>query len=234
VSSDNLIFFRVAVKETDLAIYAESNLEKVALESAFRHREYLENYIEANPGFKDILAPWETTGPCASIIREMTRAGKAAGVGPMAAVAGSVAERVGKDLLEYSSQVIVENGGDVFLKTNRSATVAIFAGKSPLSLKLGVKISCEFGPMAVCTSSGAFGHSKSMGRADAVCVVSRSCPIADAAATAIGNRVSSAVDIPFGIEWGKKIEEMLGIVIIVKNKIGAWGDLELVRVREKY
>lgn len=233
VHGGRLVFFRVAVKETDLAIYAVKKLEETARESVLRHRGYLEAYIERRPSFAVTLNPWTVDEPAAPIVRDMVRAGRAAGVGPMAAVAGAVAEHVGKDLLAHSSEVIVENGGDVFIKTDRPSVVGIFAGKSPLSLRIGVTIDCEGSPMAVCASSGTVGHSKSMGRADAVCVLSRSCALADAAATAIGNLVSVAADIPEGVEFGKRIEGVLGIVIVVSDKIGAWGRVELTSLGEK-
>jgi ApbE superfamily uncharacterized protein (UPF0280 family) len=88
-------------------------------------------------------------------------------------------------------------------------------------------------PMAVCTSSGTVGHSLSMGKADAVCIVSASCPVADAAATAVGNHVLTAADIHKAIEFGKKIKGVDGIIVIIKDKIGMWGDLEIVPLQEK-
>jgi hypothetical protein len=163
----------------------------------------------------------------------MIDAGENAGVGPMAAVAGAAAERVGNDLLLHSKEVIIENGGDVFIKTRHPVTVGIFAGKSPLSLKIGLKVHSENHSIAVCTSSGTVGHSLSFGRADAVSVVSASCPLADAAATAIGNRVRSRSDIARGIEFGKKIRGVEGVLIIIGDRIGVWGELELVPLKGK-
>ena len=85
-------------------------------------------------------------------------------------------------------------------------------------------------PRAVCTSSGTIGHSLSLGVADAVCVVSESCPLADAAATAIGNRVEGAGDIQGAIDWGRGISGVDGIVVVIGDKMGAWGGVELVRI----
>ena len=100
-------------------------------------------------------------------------------------------------------------------------------------MRIGLKVDCEGEPMAVCASSGTIGHSMSLGKADAVCVLSRSCALADAAATAIGNRVSSPADISKGVEFGKRIEGVLGVVIVVKDKIGVWGRVELTPLGEK-
>jgi uncharacterized protein len=230
IKNSSLVFFNAVVKETNLAIYAKKPMEALARESIIKHRGYLEAYIERYPEFATTLLPWPLFEPAPEIIRDMVWAGHQAGVGPMAAVAGAVAEHVGKDLLAESSEVIVENGGDVFLKTAGPSNVGIFAGKSPFSLRIGIRVYSENIPMSVCTSSGTVGHSKSMGKADAVCVVSQSCCLADAVATAIGNRVSLEKDIPKGIEFGKQVAGVQGIVIIVDKKIGAWGDIEIVHI----
>lgn len=233
VQSDNLVSFSVTVKETDLFVLAGQPLEKVTLDSVLRHRGHLERFIEQHPGFAASLVPWPYAGPMPEIVSDMINAGKNAGVGPMAAVAGAVAERVGTDLLRHSEAVIIENGGDVFIKTGYPVTVGIFAGKSPLSLKIGLRVRSEYHPIAVCTSSGTVGHSLSFGRADAVCVVSASCPLADAAATAIGNRVQSRADIAQGIEFAKTIRGVDGVLIILGDQIGVWGELELVPLKGK-
>ena len=174
------------------------------------------------------LVPWEKTGPVPKIVGEMIRAGRAAGVGPMAAVAGAVAEFVGRGLLRYSNHVVVENGGDIFYQLDGRITAGIFAGSSPLSMKVGIAIDGCGGPVSLCTSSGTVGHSKSFGNADAVCVVAESCALADAAATSIANRILSKKDIAAAIEFGRGIEGVRGIVGIKDDGIGAWGDIEVV------
>jgi ApbE superfamily uncharacterized protein (UPF0280 family) len=151
----------------------------------------------------------------------------------MAAVAGAVAEQVGRDLLGHTDQVIVENGGDLFIRSREPITIGIFANQSPLSLRIGLRMDAGEQPMAVCTSSGTVGHSLSMGKADAVCIVSASCPLADAAATSVGNHIQTVADIHKAVEIGKNIKGVEGIIIIVKDKIGMWGDLEIVPLQEK-
>ena len=225
--------FRVVVKETDLYIRAEKDLADAARESILYHRGLLETYIRHHAGFAETLAPWDVRGPSPHIVREMANAGQQAGVGPMAAVAGAIAECVGKDLLDHTRDVIVENGGDLFIKSCQPVIIGIFANKSPLSLRIGLRVDACRKPMAVCTSSGTVGHSLSLGSADAVCILSASCPLADAAATAVGNNVQTAGDIQKAIDIGKKIKGVEGIMIIIKDKIGMWGDLEIVPLQEK-
>ncbi|MBM4271232.1 MAG: hypothetical protein FJ139_03600 [Deltaproteobacteria bacterium] len=83
-------------------------------------------------------------------------------------------------------------------------------------------------PMGICTSSGTVGHSLSFGRADAVCVVSQSAIIADASATAIGNLVKRKSDIAFALKRGLNIEGVRGVLIIMGEKFGAAGEIELL------
>jgi len=146
----------------------------------------------------------------------------------MAAVAGTVAEYVSRVLLEYSTEIIVENGGDLYLNTDRELTIGIFAGPSPLSEKIGLKIDPQDMPLSLCTSSGTVGPSLSMGQADAVTVRSHSAALADAAATAIGNMICQVSDIAAGIQAARKIAMLEGILIVKDDQVGAWGDMELV------
>lgn len=233
IDSGRLKAFEVTVKETDLHVQARSDLSALTRELVLEQRGYIEAYIRRYPEFASTLNPWRRTGPAPTIVRDMIAAGTAAGVGPMAAVAGAVSEHVGRGLLVHSDEVIIENGGDIFLQTGEAATVAIWAGDSPLSLRIGIRTGGRNDPFAVCTSSGTVGHSLSFGRADAVCVMSRSCALADAAATAVGNRVHSKQDIPMGIEFAKGISGVLGAVIVVAEKMGAWGDVEVVVIDRK-
>ena len=131
-------------------------------------------------------------------------------------------------LLEYSPEIIVENGGDLFFKAERELTIGIFAGPSPLSEKIGLRIAPQDLPFSLCTSSGTVGPSLSFGRADAVTVRSHSAALADAAATAICNMILQPSDIAAGIQAARDIAALDGIVIIKDDQIGAWGDMELV------
>jgi ApbE superfamily uncharacterized protein (UPF0280 family) len=223
--------FRVAVQETDLQIHADLDLTAAARELVLKYRRFIEAYIERQPIFRESLIPIRVAEPAPLIVQEMARAAAAAGVGPMAAVAGAIAEHVGRDLLSRTKQVIVENGGDVFVRTRQPVIMGIYAGSSPLSRHIGLRVGGT--PVGVCTSSGTIGHSLSLGAADAVCVVSPNCALADAAATAIGNRINSAADISEAIAFGRGIGNIKGAVIIVGGRIGCWGAVELVPLKVK-
>ncbi len=230
VENDRLESFRVVVKETDLLVRAGKRLVDETRDLILKHRLPLERYAEDHPEFVDSLTPLDRDQLAPPIVRAMIEASQKAGVGPMAAVAGTLAEFVGRDLLTYSQEVMIENGGDVFVRTSFPLTVAILAGKSRLSGKVGVQVDSPETPIAVCTSSGTVGHSLSFGKAEAVVVISESCALADAAATSIGNAVSKKSDVASAIGLGRSIEGVLGIVIIVNDELGMWGSVELVKL----
>ncbi len=226
-----LVSFQVQVKETDLLIQARKDLREPAYQAVLRYRYQLETYLQDHPDVFHSLAPvaWDDYAP--ALVQEMMRAAQGARVGPMAAVAGAMAEFVGRDLLRESPEVIVENGGDLFIRFPRELKVGIFAGSSPLSLRIGLKISDAAGGLGVCTSSGTVGPSLSFGKADAVCVLSPSAAVADAAATAIGNAVKSAGDLAAGLETAQGIPGVTGAVLIVAEKMGVWGRVELFEMK---
>ncbi len=227
VDSRDLVPFNVSIGETDLAIYAREDLRRKAERIVLKYRSQLESYIVKNPRFQSSLEPLPLPPHAPRIVLEMIEAGRLAGVGPMAAVAGAVAQMTGKELLEYTPEIIIENGGDIFLKIERKRIIGIYAGDSPLSGKLGLEIEPPDTPMGICTSSGTVGHSLSFGKADAVVVISKSAYLADAAATAVCNRVKSPADIDAGIDFGGSIPGVDGIIIIIGKDIGAWGNVTL-------
>lgn len=225
--------FGVVCQETDLMVRADRRLENETREKVLALRGQIEGYIQRYPDFAATLTPWHSDDPAPAIVRTMIQAGNAAGVGPMAAVAGAVAGSVGRHLLTYSRQVVVENGGDIFLKTDGPVTAGLFAGNSPLSMKMGIRLERTGEGIGLCTSSGTVGHSLSRGTADAVCVLADGCALADAAATAIGNRVCSGREIKSAISFGRNITGVKGIVVVVGSEIGAWGRVELVPMKGK-
>ena len=117
VKTDDLIKFEVIVKETDLLVRSEKDLSRETRESVLKYRHQLETYIAMNPEFQKSLIPLKDDLGIPEIIQEMIRTSQLAQVGPMAAVAGAMAESVSKDLLKFSKEVIVENGGDIYLAT---------------------------------------------------------------------------------------------------------------------
>ncbi len=228
ITAKDLCFFQVSVKETDLWIGAETPLENEARNLVYQARHQLETHIRSHPHFLTSLTPLPVDRYAPALIKEMQQVAGKAGVGPMAAVAGAVAQYVGEGLLAFSKQVIVENGGDIFLKTNRSVTVSIFAGTSPFSEKIGIRIPAAQMPLGVCSSSATVGHSLSLGITDVVCLLSPSAALADAAATSLGNRVKEKAHLNRVHSWADEIEGIAGGIVIAGDRMATWGAVELV------
>jgi len=230
INAKGLVRSAVIEKESDLLILADKSLTTLALEVLKKERKNLEDYIAKNEKFEKTFKPLHVSIFAPKIVRTMAWAARKANVGPMASVAGSIAEAVGKRLLKQTKEVIVENGGDIFLKITKPRRIGVYAGKSPFSEKIAIEISPKDTPLGICTSAGTVGHSISFGAADAVLVTSKSAALADAAATAIGNVVKNEETIGDGLDLAKKIKGLHGVLIIKNDKMGAWGTLKIVSI----
>ena len=228
VKTDDLVSFQVSVKETDLWVSAERGLEGETRDLVLNYRHQVEGYIANHETFLTTLQPYPEDAFAPPIIRAMIKETRAVGVGPMASIAGAIAQFVAIDLLQWSEQVIVENGGDIFLKVNRPVTVSVFAGESSLSEKIGLKIPLGLMPGGICASSGTVGHSLSMGMADVVCLISTSAILADGAATALCNCVKTEKDLRGLPGRAGQIKGITGGLAILGDTMATWGDIELV------
>ncbi len=229
ISSRDYSHFTVKISETDLFILADSDLSNLAFQSALRCRVQIEEYIRLHPEFRTSLIPLSFDKFAPVIIKEMLDASTRAGVGPMASVAGAVAEHVGNDLIKESSNVMVENGGDIYLNVKNNILIGIFAGDSPLTGRIALSIDAEETPVGICTSSGTVGHSLSFGIADAVCIKSKSTALADAAATSVGNLIKKKTDVKKGLERAMSIEGVLGALIVVGDTLAVQGSMEITK-----
>ncbi len=227
IRDTDLISFNVVVKETDLCISARTNLRRKALRLVSKYRTTLERYVKQHPAFLTSLEALPIDDDTPHIVKLMLEAASKAGVGPMASVAGAIAECVGTELSAFSPEVIVENGGDIYLRSLKKRVIGIHAGNSPLSGNIGLEINSRDTPLGICTSSGTVGHSLSYGKADAVVALSGSATLADAAATAIGNLIKEPADISDGIEVAKGIEGLKGVIIIIGSDMGLWGEVKI-------
>jgi hypothetical protein len=230
VKTKGLSNFSVNIKETNILVCSERDVKRETENLVIEHRYRLESYIKSHPDFLTSLTSYPEDPSAPPIVREMISATKDINVGPMASVAGAIAQFVGIDLLKIVNQVIIENGGDIFMKINRPATVSIFAGESLFSEKIGLLIKPEMMPLGICSSSGRIGHSLSLGVSDLICLVSPSAIRADGAATALGNRISGKTDLKNIADWANQIEGITGGIAVVDDTMSSWGKIELVRV----
>jgi hypothetical protein len=226
--------FEVKYKETDLWIGIDSTsfneeMKTVAAAKTEELRKKLDNYIETEPFFKKSLKPFQPSETAPAEAKAMAAATEIAGVGPMASVAGLFAREVGEAILQNFSveEMVIENGGDIFAVIKNELVLSVFAGESPLSEKIGLVIPAETGKIGICTSAGTVGPSLSFGKADAVVVICRDAVLADAFATAFGNKVKSPNDVEKVINQSEKYPEILSMLIVCEDKVGIRGDFEI-------
>jgi ApbE superfamily uncharacterized protein (UPF0280 family) len=224
----DLVPFEVKVRESDLLILAEQAMEKEAHDVLVALRADIERYITRNPVFARTHTPHDVAEDAPDIVKEMAEAAARWSVGPMAAVAGAVAERVGRALAARSSAVIVENGGDVFALAPRPVRFALFAGHdSPFSGEVVFEVDAARG-VGVCSSSGTVGPSFSYGAADAVTAIAGSAAEADAAATAIANTIHEEPDVDRVIGDPEYRSRLVGLVVAKGGRLGVWGGVTLI------
>lgn len=217
-----------AYKDTILKVKCDRDIGDFVKRFIVEKRQELDRYIATNPDFKISFDPVVVKKGAPKIARDMADAAKLAGVGPMAAVAGAVSEHLVEAAKKKGvSWIIAENGGDISLYGDKEFTLSVYAGKSPLSGKIGFSLNpAKLGPTTktygVCTSSASVGPSISLGKSDSVTVFAPSAAVADAFATAIGNSVKEVED---GLKFAKRFVGggVDGVVIIKGDKIGTLG-----------
>jgi ApbE superfamily uncharacterized protein (UPF0280 family) len=222
----------IAVKETDLSIFTDRPLNKeFVYERIQEYRQHIEEYIRRDRRFLTALKPIAVELGGMKIVKEMAGAARKAGVGPMAAVAGAIAQSLGKDLLrEGFREVIVENGGDIFLATRKVRTIGIYSGRLSSWRALGIKVSPGDSPVGICASSGTIGHSLSFGSADSVVIIAGDTALADAVATATANRVRGPADLEGALRFARAVRGVRAAVIILKKQLASWGKIEFTRI----
>ncbi|MDE5612884.1 MAG: UPF0280 family protein [Odoribacter sp.] len=232
--SDRWNYFVAAHKETDLCIGVDKSSWHPDIPDFVNRyirelRTEMDQWIENHPDYARALVPFVAPADAPQIFREMSAVAEKSGIGPMSAVAGAVAEKVGQALKKQFGirEIIVENGGDIYADIAEDLDISVFAGSSPLSEKVGLHIEATFSPLGICTSSGTVGPSLSFGKADAVMIACRDVKVADTYATAFANRIQTAEDIPDCIDRIRQQQDILAAIAIKDDKLGICGQFEL-------
>ncbi len=217
--------FRVKVETSDLFIRADKDLSAQAEEAVRRARTKIWDHIGRQNEFLTSYTPVERLDGCPEIVRMMYDASERAGVGPMAAVAGAVAEVVGRELADGSEEIIIENGGDIWMRIVNPVSVSIYPGGIYFDA-VALRIYPDQTPSGICTSSARIGLSFSFGKADAATVIAPDAALADAIATEVCNRVLSEETMEDAADYGMRCGAA-GIVIIYRDRLAARGSVEL-------
>jgi len=216
-------FYKIEInyKFTDILILSDKKLdEPKILKEIKKIYEKIEYYSIKRPLFLSSLFP---ISPDNSYFKEIFIYSNKTKIGPLAGIAGFFAKKISEFIIkEYSPKnLIIENGGDIFLKKEEESKILIYAGNSPLSMKIGIKL--PKGEYGIATSSKTVGHSISFGNADAITVITKDPLISDFYATYFGNMIKTDEDYKKVFKISKKLKEIKGLVIIFKNKIGIYG-----------
>lgn len=194
-----------------------------------RQRQILEDYIKHHDDFLRSFKPIELKSGAPEAAQRMGRAAELVGVGPMAAVAGTMAQLAAEaGLAAGAREAIVENGGDIYLQTIRPAIISIYSGDGKSAGDLGFSIQPGETPISICSSSGKMGHSTSLGLCDLATVVSKDAALADAAATQAANLVKSVEDVEPTLNRILSIEGVDGVIIIKDGQTGLAGKMPLL------
>ncbi len=191
-----------------------------------RQRRVLEEYIVRHGAFGTSLTPVGLLADAPPVAQRMAHAAERVGVGPMAAVAGAMAQCAAEaGLAAGAGEVIVENGGDIYLQTLGPVTIALHTGTSKLADRLAFSLQAHETPVAICSSSGRMGHSKSLGQCDLATVVARDAALADAAATEAANRVTTIYGVNPAVEHIAAIDGIDGVLVVKDDCVGLAGRL---------
>ena len=217
--------------------YKDSNLRVACVEfdavrdEHIRQYSLLEQYLTRQPIFRSTLFPIELLPDAPCVAQLMAEAARIFGLGPMAAVAGTLAQLAAHaGIVAGSTEAIVENGGDIFLDCDRDVTIGIYAGHNPIAARLAFRVTPADAPLAICSSSSTMGHSFSLGRCDLASVVAGSGALADAAATHVCNSIRTEADIEPVLTDTGQMPGIRGILAVKGDKLGIYGALpKLVR-----
>ena len=228
-TAEGEVSFQVVVEQTDLFVTACRDLHAEIADYVHEIRGVLKTWIGLHPEFGTSLAPLDIPESAPAMVRAMADAALMTGVGPMAAVAGTVAQLTADRFADTSPDILVENGGDVFMHSTRDRTVSLLA-EPESGARLGLSLAASDFPLSLCSSSGTIGHSLSLGRGDLVVVRARSASLADAAATSLANMLRTADDLTRvtdqAEEWaGYGVE---GVFAQCAGSLAVQGKMELV------
>ncbi len=232
--------FQLVLGESDLRVLAVADIstpqgEKLPtamLTTLEQLRADISSWARLYPDFRTSLAPLPTPSQAPEIVRRMYAGAALAGVGPFAAVAGSVAHLLAERYADICPELIIENGGDIYMYSTKERCVALLAQPqeegSTIEGSLGLRFTEEDFPLALCASSATIGHSLSLGCGELAVVRAQEGALADAVATAVGNRLRSAHSVQEALNFAQNIEGVEGLFVQCEEALGVWGNMELV------
>jgi len=219
----------VAYYESDLYIVSDNNIDKeYARRALIKYYSQIKEYVKNNPGFLNSLSPLALDDTAPAIVKDMLRVSSLSGIGPFSSVAGAIAHYVGRELLEVCREVIVENGGDIFLKIEEDKDIGIYLGKSFKPDFLSIRVKKRAYPFGICSSSSKIGHSLNFGSVDLLTVLAKDTLLADSLATAYSNRIKTRKDVDKILKNAESNPLVEAVIIAFSGELFFWGDIELI------
>jgi len=219
------VYAKVEIDETAATIAADRKFIAPAVDAIKSARNYIERQIRRDRFFLTTLEPYEPPDDCSATVRRMCDAARVAGVGPMAAVAGTIAQAALEAMVAAGcTHGWVDNSGDIAVLAESPTTVEVFTDPGSRTAR-AMELEPTEGILGICSSSGKLGHSISFGNADIALVVAESAPLADALATAIGNRVTDVDSLATCFDPFKRIDGLIGSLVLLDGAAAAWGAL---------
>jgi hypothetical protein len=219
--------WKIKYHYSDLLLSSDKNIVSLTKEPLKEIYCYLHRCFKEDHAFLKSLSPVSIKPGYPEIIKKMCLLSAEFNVGPMAAVAGTVNEFLAEKMNQYCGSLIIENGGDLYLRSKKDRILGIYVKNKYFKDGISIRIKSENMPCGVCASSGTFGHSLSLGKCDLAVVLSKSAITADAAATAVANSISCKDDLLKSIEHFRNCRGIDGLLLIKEDQIGLWGNIEL-------
>lgn len=222
-----LTSFKVDIGGLRLHVRARSDLSAEARISALRHWEQLESYVVRHSSFKTSFVPVPVREDAPPLVRAMGEASSAVGVGAMVTLSGALVEALAHDLAAFGRPVVVSTEGDTFVVGNVPGTFMVEPAPDPGLGGLAVRVRLP-GPYAFYCSTGRVRIDPAIGRARAVAVLADHGAVADAVGSAMGSALHRPYDVDRALAVAKQTDGVRGAVVLVQERIGVWGDLEIV------
>ncbi len=223
------ISFQIVLEESDLHVIANTHMATAMLKTLGLLRADIKSWQSLYTDFRSSLVPLPIPQSAPEVVKRMYIAAKKAGVGPFAAVAGTIAHMLAEDFVSQSSNIIIENGGDLYMYSQTPRVVALLSNPNS-GASLGLQFSANDFPLALCTSSATIGHSLSLGQGELAVVRSKDGALADTVATALGNRLQDAASLEQAMQFAQNINGVEGIFVQCNEAIGVWGKMELTHL----
>ena len=228
ISKKSDFVLKIRYKYSDLYISSDKDISDIIKQKIIDFYDIIENEIKENPVFEKSLMPITTSKTNNPLIEEMCRQSLIFNVGPMASVAGSLCHFIGQAVNKNVKYLIIENGGDVYIRSQNDVVLSVFLKSDFYKDGLQIRIRKDLLPCGVASSSGTFGHSLSLGKSDIALVIARNAITADAAATSFGNLIKDKEDLKNAVTLIKEKEGILGLLAAKDEKLALFGQIELL------